>query len=156
MADGVFNISKGKVAEYVERVANNDPANSVLVVVLGLGAITDATLKDLDDLAAVEADAGFSESVDGSYARKVVDQTDGSLGSTVDDTNDRMDSDLSDQTWTGMTGETLTRLLICYDSDSTGGTDSAIVPCTFHDFSVTTDGSDLTAQFNSQGFFSAS
>jgi hypothetical protein len=123
--------------------------------VLGLGAITDATLKDLDDLAAIEADGGFSESVDGSYLRKVLTDTElASLPAPVD-ASDRYDVDLPDQTWTSLTGETLTRLLVLYDSDTTGGVDANIIPLTFHDFAVTTDGSDLTAQFHAQGFFSA-
>ena len=52
----------------------------------------------------------------------------------------------------GMTGETLTTLIIGYDSDSTGGTDSNIIPVTWHDFGVTTDGSDLTADFGTATF----
>ena len=64
---------------------------------------------------------------------------------TPDDTNDRYDIDIPDQTWTS----------VGYDSDTTGGTDANILPCTHHDFSVTTDGSDLTAQIDAAGFFRA-
>jgi hypothetical protein len=35
--------------------------------------------------------------------------------------------------------------VIGYDSDTTGGTDTGVVPCTMHDFVVTPDGSDITA-----------
>ena len=55
MANTVFNIAKGKVNVYTERVVNNDPANSALVVVLLKVAASDATLKDQDTLAAVLA-----------------------------------------------------------------------------------------------------
>ena len=159
MADGVFNIAKGRIVEYYNRVESNDPANSALVVVLGFGAITDATLEDLDDLAAVIADAGFTEATFTNYARKTLTDTDLAALPAPDDTNNRYDIDLPDQTFTAAgngANDTLTRLLVCYDNDTTGGVDANIIPLCFYDFSVTTDGSDLTAQFNAAGFFRAS
>ena len=45
---------------------------------------------------------------------------------TVDDTNDRMPLDLADQTWTAVSAGAVTDLVICYDSDTTAGTDSNI------------------------------
>lgn len=156
MADLVFNIAKGKVNEYVNRVAANDPANSALVVALFTGAGSDATLRDLDTLAAIEADAGFAEASDVSYARKIL--TDADLSSpTPDDTNDRQESDIPDQTWALLAGgENITRLIVCYDSDTTGGTDANIVPLTAHDFVTTTDGSNVTAEIDAAGFYRAS
>ena len=154
MADGVFNISAGKVAELAERVIANDPANSVIHTELGIGAITDATLEDLDTYQAIKDDAGFTESVFTNYVQKL--ETAPTV--TVDDSNNRIDVDSPDIVWTAAgngANETLTRLLQMYDSDSTSGTDTNIIPLTFYDFAVLTDGSDLTAQFNSQGWFSA-
>lgn len=155
MADGVFNISKGKVAELAARVVANDPANSAIHVELAFGAATDATIKDYDDLSALLGDAG----VDIATFTNYTDKQETAPTVTVDDSGDKMDVDMPDQTWTSAgngTNNTLTRLFVCYDGDTGAGTDSNIVPLTFHDFAVTTDGSDLTAQFNSQGFFSAS
>ena len=40
--------------------------------------------------------------------------------------------------------------------NTTGGTDSSIIPLTCHDFAVTPDGSDIIAQINAAGFFRAS
>ena len=154
MGDGVFNIAKGKVAEYAARVIANDPTDSVIHVELGLGAISDATIIDLDTYQLVKDDAGFTEAAFTNYIQKL----ETSPVVTVTDASDKAEVDIPDITWTaaGNGGnETLTRLLVMYDSDSTAGTDANIVPMTFHDFAVLTDGSDLTAQFNASGFFRA-
>jgi hypothetical protein len=45
--------------------------------------------------------------------------------------------------------------LVCYDADTTGGDDSNIVPISQHDFAVTPDGSDITAQIAAAGFYRA-
>jgi hypothetical protein len=139
MADQVFNIALGRVAEFYFRVDNNDPANAVLVIVVIDTSATDAVLKDLDDLAAVLADGNTAEVTNTNYARKVLSDSD-IVAFAPDDTNDRVDLDIPDQTWTAVAaGDGWTDILICYDSDSTGGADSAIVPCTMHDFSLTPD-----------------
>lgn len=145
MSDGVFNIAKGRVAEFYNRVDSNDPANSALVIVaIDRGATTDATLKDYDDLATLLAGTP-NEVTNTNYARKVL--TDADLAAlAVDDTNDRMPLDLPDQTWTAIAaGTAWTDLLICYDPDTTGGTDSSIIPLTWHGFAITPDGSDVVA-----------
>ena len=46
MADGVFNIAKGRVRELYNRVKSNDPANSAFIVVLLKANVADATLID--------------------------------------------------------------------------------------------------------------
>lgn len=156
MADFVFNIAKGRVAELYNRVDTNDPANSALIIVVIDTATADATLRDLDTLSAVTGDAGTAEVTNTNYARKIL--TDADLTAFApDDTNDRVDLDFADQTWTAVAaGDSWTDLLVCYDSDTTAGTDANIVPCTQHDFAVTPDGSDITAQVNAAGFFRAS
>lgn len=157
MADGVFNIAKGHVNEYQNRIDGNDPANSAWIIVLLSASVADGTLEDFDTLALVIADAGVTEATFTNYARKVLTDTD-IAAAVVDDTNNRKESDFPDQTWTsagGATNNTLVKLLVCYDSDTTGGTDANIVPCTHHDFAFTTNGGDLTAQVNAAGFFRA-
>lgn len=156
MADFVFNISKGRVAELYNRVDLNDPANSALIiVVIDANGDTDAAMKDRDDLGALLGGTA-NEVTNSNYARKVL--TDSDLTAFApDDTNDRVDLDIPDQTWTGVAaGTAWTDLLVCYDPDTTGGADSAIVPLTLHDFAVTPDGSDITAQVNAAGFYRAS
>ena len=157
MGDFVFNVAKGKVNAYVDRVNDNDPSTSGLVVVILQTAAADATLIDQDDLAAILA-GGSTEADFSNYARKVLTDADIS-GSVVDDTNNRRESDIPDQTWTaagGATNNTTAKLLVCYDPDTTGGTDSAIIPLTAHDWVLTTNGGDIVAQINAAGFYRAS
>lgn len=157
MANLVFNIALGRVAELYNRVDLNDPANSALIVVVlaTSGIETDAVLRDKDDLAAVVAGT-TNEVTNTNYARKTL--TDADIAAFApDDTNDRVDLDIPDQTWTAVaSGDGWNDIIICYDSDTTGGTDSAIVPLTLHDFVVTPDGSDITAQIAAAGFYRAS
>jgi hypothetical protein len=157
MANFVYNIAKGRVAEYFHRVKNNDPANSAIIVVAINTSATDATLKDLDTLAAIEANGDTAEATNSNYARKVL--TDAELDAiTIDDTGDLVQVTIPDQTWTAVATSpgAWTDLVLCYDSDTTGGADSAIIPLTQHDFAVTTDGSDITADVGTNGVFQAS
>lgn len=155
MADFVFNIAKGRVAQLAMNVDAGSPANSRLILIPFNSTATDATLRDLDTVAAIEADANTAERTTGNWARKTLAAADVTV--TVDDTNDRVDIDIPDQTWTGVTaGNDVTDLLLAYDADNTAGTDSDLVPLTWHDFAVTTDGSDVTAVINTAGFFRAS
>lgn len=155
MADFVFNIAKGRVAELYNRVDTNDPSNSAFVIVpVDVGAVTDATLRDMDTLAVVLA-GGVTERTTGGWNRKTL--TDSDLSAfTPDDTNDRVDLDIPDQTWTTVTTGAVTDLIICYDNDTTSGTDANLIPLTLHDFTVTPDGSDVTAVIAATGFYRAS
>ena len=157
MADFVYNVAKGRAHEFARRILDADPANSVLVVVVVNTTETDGTLQDLNDLAAVLANANTAEVTNTNYARKILDETGDGLTVTIDDTNNRVDIDFDDQTWSSVAaGDNWTDVIICYDSDSTGGTDSNIIPISQHDFVVTPDGSDITAQVDTAGFFRAS
>lgn len=156
MADQVFNIALGRVVELYNRVDQNDPANSALIVVAINTSATDAVLKDLDTLAAIIADANTAEVTNTGYARKVLTDAD-ITAFAPDDGNDRVDIDIPDQTWTGVgAGTGWTDLIVAYDSDTAGGTDANIIPMTQHDLVVTPDGSDLTAEIAAAGFFRAS
>lgn len=156
MADFVFNIAKGRVAELYNRVDLSDPTNAVLVLVVIDTSATDATLKDLDTLAAVLGDADTAEVTNTNYARIVLDDTD-LAAFAPDDTNDRVDLDFADQVFSSIAaGDSWTDILVCYDSDSTGGTDSNIVPLTCHDFAVTPDGNDINVNIDAAGFYRAS
>jgi hypothetical protein len=159
VADFVFNIAKSRVIELCRRVDNNDPTNSVLLVVpvLTAGLETDAVLKDKADLAAVFSGTTDEATANG-WNRKTLDDTaiaDNSLGTGPDNTNDRYDFDLPDQTWTAVSASAVSKLVVAYDSDSTGGTDANIVPMTSHDFAITPDGSDVVVVWNAAGFFRA-
>jgi hypothetical protein len=153
----VFNRSKGRVTEFAERVNANDPANSVfnILVLATSGIESDAVLLDVDTVTGLVAGT-TNEVTNAGYARKSLDQT-GGITITYDDTNDRVDVDVPDQTWTAVTaGDAWNDIVFAYDSDSTAGTDANILPMTQHDFVLTPDGSDITAQIAVGGFFRAS
>lgn len=157
MSDGVFNVAKGRVNELMNRVANNDPTNAAIVIVLLKVAEADGALQDRADLSALLGAAGNTEADFTNYARKVLTDADVSAPSP-DQANDRQDADLPDQTYTaagGASNNTLVKAIICYDPDSTGGTDADIIPLTHHDYAVTTDGNDLLLQFAAAGFYRA-
>lgn len=161
MANGVFNIAKGKVGEYFARVDGNDPANSAIIIVLIKTMVdTEDQLRDRDTLAAclVSGTGANTEADFTNYARKVLTDSDITAPSP-DDTNNLQACFIDDQTWAsagGVSDNTLARLLVCYDPDTTAGTDANIVPLTYHDFVKTTNGGNLTADFDgTNGVFSA-
>lgn len=142
MADFVFNIAKGAVAEKVR-----DSASALLILLL-IAADTDAAMRDTDTVTALLA-TGANEATDGSYARKT-----GITGTvTVDDTNDRVDVDIPDQTWAALAGAAILDAVVAYEE---AAADTTRIPLTLHDFAVTPDGSDVTLQVNAAGFFRAS
>lgn len=146
MADGTFNIAKGKVNEYVDRVDGNDPTDAVLVLVILEANEADGTLEDYDTLAALLAGSN-TESAATNYARAILADTDISP-SAVDDTNNRRESAIPDETFTGLgPGNATTKIVVCYDPDSTGGTDANIIPLTHHDWVGTPNGGDVTVSF---------
>ena len=156
MADQVFNIALGRAVELYNRVDSNDPANSVLVVAAIVSTDSDASIKDVDTLAALLALASTAEATNTGYSRKILTDAD-IVAFAPDDANDRTDLDIPDQTWTSVSaGDVWTDLDVCYDDDSTGGTDANIVPMSHHDFSVTPNGGDVTASIAAAGFFRAS
>ena len=152
MADFTFNVGLGKAREYHDRVANNDPTNSALVIVAIVTTATDATLRDLDTLAAVLADGNTAEATNTNYARKVL--TDADLtASSPDDTNNRVDLDFANQTFTSIAvGDDWTDILICYDSDTTAGTDANIVPIDCFDYSVSPNGGNIVVELDAAGY----
>lgn len=153
MANIVFNIAKGRVAELYNRVKSNDPANSAIIIVpietSGLEA--DSTLIDVDTLAAVIAGATNEQTTMG---RKTLTDSDLAAFPAPDDGNDRMDLSLPTVTWTAASGNAISKLLVCYDSDTTGGADSAIIPLTMFDFAQTPSGADI--QMTTGVFYRAS
>jgi hypothetical protein len=136
MSDFVFNIAKGAVKYYAGLPAANDAL--IIIPIEASGVESDATLKDYDDVATLLAAANNEQSTMG---RKTVT----SVTVTVDDTNDRVDVDIADLVWTAAAGNAISDLLIAYDPDTTGGTDSSLIPLTWHDFPITPDGADVTA-----------
>jgi hypothetical protein len=142
MADFVFNIAKGA---FVEKVRDSAAALGVLLLI---AADTDDAMRDTTTVTALLATAA-NEATDGSYSRKT-----GITGTiTVDHTNNRVDVDFPDQTWTALAGGAILDLVVFYEE---AAADATRIPLTLHDFPITPDGSDVTAVLNSAGFARAS
>lgn len=154
MADIVFNITKGRVAELYNRVKTADPSAARLYVIpISAGAVSDATALDVDTFADLVT-AGVTERTANGWNRKTLAAAD--LASMApDDTNNRMDIDIPDQTWTAVSTDAVTDLVICY-SATASPTNAQLVPLTMHDFAVTPSGGDVTAQVAAAGFYRAS
>jgi hypothetical protein len=152
MADFVFNISKGRVAEYANRVKQNDPATARLVIIPleAAGLETQAQLEDSDSISQV-LDGTTNEQT--TMGRKYLTDVD-AIVLTEQEAGNTMDVDIPDITWSGATGNAIGALVIGYDPNSSA--DSAIIPLTHHTFAVTPDASDIVAQINAAGFFRAS
>lgn len=147
MANLVHNIAKGRFAEWAERSRTAADASGAIIIAPfdNTGASTDDNIRDCVTLAAIEALSGLTERV-GTWNRKSI--SDGNVTVTIDHTNNRVDVDVADQTWTAVIlgdGAT-TNLEFAYDSDTGAGTDANVLPGTWNDFAVTPDGSDVTAQ----------
>ncbi|MFF3443626.1 hypothetical protein [Streptosporangium sp. NPDC002721] len=152
MADVVANIAKGRIAYYAGLPATNDALIVVLLKSSGLEA--DGTIVDHDTLSALLA-AANDEADATNYTRKTLS----SVTVTVDDTNNRVDIDADDLVYTNLGGasnNTLAKLVVCYDPDTTGGDDTTVIPLTFHDITLTTDGTTVTVTVPSGGFARAS
>lgn len=135
MSSIVFNQALGRLAYYASLPAAND--GLVLIPLEASGLETDAVLRDKDDFAAVVAGTTNEQTTVG---RKTL----ASVTVTVDDTNDRVALDAADVTWTAPTGNAIGALVICYDPDTTTGTDADLIPLTKHDLSWTPDGNNFT------------
>mgnify|MGYP000476344003 FL=1 len=153
MANIVFNIAKGRVAELYDRVKSNDPANSaiILIPIETSGLEADSVLIDADTVAAVLAGATNEQSTMG---RKTLTDSDLASIPAPDDTNDRNERSLPTVTWAAASGNAISKILVAYDSDTTGGTDSNLIPLTMFDFAQTPSGADV--QMTTGVFFRAS
>jgi len=134
MANLVFTIALGRVASLAALPAANDALVAVPLEASGL--VSDSTMRDYDDLAALLAGASNEQTTMG---RKTL----ASVTVTVDDTNDRVAVDCADITWTAASGSAVGAVVICYDPDTTTGTDADLIPLTKHDVALTPDGNNF-------------
>ena len=152
MANITFNISKGKVAAYYDRVKGNDPANSALILIPieTTGLESDATLIDADTVTALLSGTTNEQS---SMGRKTLTDSELAAIPAPDDTNDRNERSLPTVTWAAASGNAISKMVVAYDPDTTGGTDADLVPLTMFDAVATPDGNDL--QLTTGTFFRA-
>lgn len=105
------------------------------MVLAETGLESDDVLKDYDTLSAVLAGSS-NEVTNTGYARIVL--TDASIAApVVDDASDTVLLTFATQTTASITaGDSWRKLLICYDNDTTGGTDANIIPMYGHDLLI--------------------
>ena len=151
MADIVINDSLGRIAEIF--------ADGGDFIMLPLSASdSDALMKDgygggnptfLDDFLGA---AGNTEQTGSTWTRKAV--ANASVTVTIDDGADSVRVSVADQTWTApLSGNDTVKLVLCLD----GASDAVREVLTVHDFAVTTDGNDVTADINpANGWWSSS
>lgn len=148
MANFVYNTGKGRFAAFYERVDTNDPAASTIGMLIldASGIETDAALIDSATVTQV-LDGTTNEVGNTGYARKNLSDTD-LAAYAPDNTNDRADVTFPDQVFsTILAGAVWSDLVICYDSLGTQA-DATMIPLSQHDFSVTPNGGDITADFD--------
>jgi hypothetical protein len=142
MATFPFNIAKGRVAEFHNRVKVGDPAAARLYVIPLSATPSQATAQDVDDFAALIT-AGATEATTNGWARITLAAAD-LTALTPDDTNDRMPADSIDLNFGSPTAGTNTVAVVyCYASVATP-TNAQLTPMTHHDFAITADGTAVT------------
>jgi hypothetical protein len=140
--DFCFNIAKGRHGYYASLPATNDAL--IAVPIEATGVESDATLKDYDTLSALLAASNNEQTTMG---RKTL----ASVTSAVNDTTDKWVVDAADPVWTAATGNATAKLIVCYDPDTTAGTDADLIPLYGYDFAATPAGGDITATINASG-----
>lgn len=135
MANLVFNVALGRVASLAALGAASDAL--VLVPLEASGLVADSTMRDYDTLSDLLAGASNEQTTVG---RKTL----ASVTVTVNDTDNRVDIDAADVTWTAPTGSAVGAVVVCYDADTGTGTDADLIPLTKHDVTWTPDGNNFS------------
>lgn len=142
MSNIVFNIAKGRLVELHDRVENNDPSTSALILIpietSGLEA--DSVLIDKDTVADVLSGTTNEQTTMG---RKTLTDTELASVPAPDDTNDRNERSLPTVTWTAASGNAISKILVAYDANTGSGTDADLVPLAMFDFAQTPSGADI-------------
>lgn len=134
MADITFNIALARVAAYASLPAANDAL--ILVPLEAAGLVADSTMRDYTTLSDLLAGATNEQTTVG---RKTLS----GVTVTVNHTDNRVEVDAADVTWTAPTGSPVGAVVLCYDPDTTGGTDADLIPLTKHDKTWSPDGNDF-------------
>ncbi len=145
MANYAFNCAKGLPAMYHDNVNSNSPANSALILIPLSAQGTESEAQDYDTVSAVLGGTS-NEQTAGNWVRKTITDAD-IVASVLNDTSNRRDLALPQVQWTGPAptiGNDTTGLLIAYDADTTGGSDTDLIPISSHTFTATANGNTVT------------
>lgn len=151
MATYVFNIAKGRVVEFYNRVENNDPSTSILSVHALSATPAQSTGEDVDDFAALIT-AGAVELNANGWNVKALTDTELAALPAPDDTNNRYGVQVPTFNWTPTAGNAV-GLVVCYSSLASP-TNSQRIPLVHLDFTVNADGNQVSV--NAGDFFRAS
>lgn len=145
----VPNIAKGKVAYLAGLPAANDAL--IAVPIHTTSVPTAEQFRDADTLAALLAI--------GTENTTMTRKTLASVTVNVDDTANEVWVDSDNLSYTSgqmaAAGGAVSKLVICYDPDTTGGTDSALIPLVALDMVVTPDDNAFEYQFGATGWYAA-
>lgn len=133
----------GTVRYYATLPQTND---AIVLVILQAGHQDDDILRDYDYLSQVLANTANKECTAANYVRKPI-----TSGATItpDNANNRVDVALPTQTWTqlgAMSGsnsqQQIAAILVCYQANTSTGTDSTLQVLSKHYYPFVADGSD--------------
>ncbi|MEM8668738.1 MAG: hypothetical protein AAGG48_14555 [Planctomycetota bacterium] len=144
MANFIFNVAKGRIAEKVSDGAT-------LGLLLLKAADTDAVLRDLDTIADILANASTTESDFTNYARATL----ANVAATVDDANDDVDVDCDDVLFASAGGASNNNNVAAIIFEDVGGADASRIPLCKFDAVFTTDGNDVTIGIPAGGFYTS-
>ena len=148
MGNIVFNVAKGRVAYLATLPGTSDALIAVPFEAVGLAS--DATMQDYQSLFAISNGSSNEQAIMG---RKTLT----SVTATVNYTDNRVEVDAADPTWTAADGSPTGALVICYWPDTTVADDTLITPLVKLDFSEIPDGvNPISAVFPTGGFYWAS
>ncbi len=154
MANDVFNVARGTIGYYMGDLLGLLAANSRMTIVVLEVVEADDTLNNHNELAALLA--GGNTEATATNLNSTRDETDDTgITITINDTaNDAQAEKDADVTWSSVSGTAAVKLLTCYDADNGAGGDVDIIPLTYHDFAVTPNGGDITADYDqTNGFY---
>ena len=145
----VPNIAKGRVASLAALPLTND---ALIAVPIRTTAVpTDEQFRDAATLAAILAI--------GTENTTMTRKTLAGVTVTVDNAANETRVTATNPTWTAAQmasgGGAVSKLVICYDDDTTTGTDSSLIPIVALDMVVTPDGNAFEYQFAANGFYAA-
>lgn len=140
------NIALGRNGQLARLPATND---AIIAVVIELtGVVTEATMRDYDDLGALLAGASNEQTTMG---RKTLT----SVVVTTDDSGDAASWTAAPIVWTAAAGNDTALLVFCYDPDTTGGTDADLIPLVIDTFATDPSGTDITYTFAVGGIWTS-
>lgn len=145
----------GQARYYASLPATNDAL--VVIILQPVGQQDDDVLRDYDTVSQV-LNGGNTECTAVNYARQTI-----TSGATAvpDNTNNRVDVDLPNVTFPALgsmtgtkAGQPQSAVLICYQANTTTGTDSTLLVLSKHLYQFMADGSDRIVPFPN-GFYRA-